>query len=246
MEQQERFQCKTTTTTTSSVVAAGDAYCPGAYNVSAGNAENGYVIPEAKAVPAELLLIQAPKEEVVENDVLCACSLSKRALAVLLTIAVAIVVVLALTLVVVVRCPGNDPDEITASLLGREIWADAAKQVYNDGGNNQDDDFWDDRDNNSYIWSPADPCIQHPTFRGGSQASYTAMAVATLRVFQHARITQSIVCKQMPVNTQANIPMSSCGDLVNFSIQWLEGSSLVNETVSADLTAARLNLGFTC
>ena len=227
----------------SQCVVAGDA-CPVVYNVSACKAEIGYDIPEAKAVPVELLLIQAPKAEGVENDGFCVCSLSKRALvplgralAVLVTIAVVIVVV-------VVRCLGDDPDEITASLLAREIWADAAENVYNDWDTK--DDVWADRDNKSYVWSPVDPCIQHPTFRGGSQASYTAMAVATLRVFRDARITQSVVCKEMPVNTQANIPMSSCGDLVNFSMQWLEGYSLVNETVSADLTAARRNLGFTC
>ena len=35
-----------------------------------------------------------------------------------------------------------------------------------------------------YPWPEDDPCIQHPTFRGGSETSYTIMAVALTKFFR--------------------------------------------------------------
>lgn len=99
-------------------------------------------------------------------------------------------------------------------------------------------------DDSAYPLHSYEPCIQHHTFHFESEAAYTAMAIALTKVFQDPRLTPKVLYYVMSVNSEANICMSNCGDLVSFSKELLEDYSLVNNTVSAALTAARVAAGF--
>lgn len=132
--------------------------------------------------------------------------------------------------------PAITPPPSNLDSLARQIWADA-------GGEETID--WTE-DDSTYPWYFDEPCIQHPTNRYGNEVAHESFAVALTKVFEDPRITQATLCDGMPVNSEANIPMSNCGDLVSFSADLLGDTSLVNGTVKEDLAAALLNLGFTC
>jgi hypothetical protein len=65
--------------------------------------------------------------------------------------------------------------------------------------------LWEDIDGGIFPWSEELACIQHPTFRGGSVASYTAAAVSLTKAFQDPRLTTELE-EQIVFNILATIP----------------------------------------
>ena len=97
-------------------------------------------------------------------------------------------------------------------------------------------DLWNSLASN-YPWGTEDACIQHPTFRGGSIAAYTAAVESMTAVFESPLLTDSIE-PEILFNSEANIPMSSCKSLLSFS-QVLEQSGMVDPSVRERLQQAR-------
>lgn len=112
--------------------------------------------------------------------------------------------------------------EGNSEALGREIWKDA------EGG--------------SYPWNPDEPCIQHPTFRFGTSEAYTAAAVAATNAFKDSRLTQEVRANGIKANVQANIPMSNCGSLDDFSIELEKIDDLIDTSIQMELRNARLGI----
>jgi hypothetical protein len=100
--------------------------------------------------------------------------------------------------------------------------------------------LWQDIDGGIYPWDKEFPCIQPPTYRGGSVTAYTAAAVSLTKAFQDARLTAALD-EQIVFNIFANIPPSNCAPMTVFSRDALEQSGGLTAGDSINkLTAARM------
>ena len=73
-------------------------------------------------------------------------------------------------------------------------------------------DFFDQT--TDYTWT--DKCIQHPTYKGGSEEAYKAFGNSMVLTFNDPRLDANIE-KLMLFNSNANIPMSNCTSLIEAS-----------------------------
>jgi hypothetical protein len=99
--------------------------------------------------------------------------------------------------------------------------------------------LWEDIDGGIFPWSDELSCIQHPTFRGGSVASYTAAAVSLTKAFQDARLTTELE-EQIVFNILATIPPSSCAPMTLFSRDLEQVGALIDGDGVNSLTVARM------
>ena len=74
-------------------------------------------------------------------------------------------------------------------------------------------DFFDQT--TDYTWT--DKCIQHPTYKGGSEEAYKAFGNSMVLTFNDPRLDANIE-KLMLFNSNANIPMSNCTSLLEASL----------------------------
>jgi hypothetical protein len=99
--------------------------------------------------------------------------------------------------------------------------------------------LWEDIDGGIFPWSDELACIQHPTFRGGSVASYTAAAVSLTKAFLDARLTAELE-DQIVFNILATIPPSNCAPMTLFSRDLEQFDGLIGGEGVNSLTAARM------
>lgn len=74
-------------------------------------------------------------------------------------------------------------------------------------------EIWNDTNGDSYPWRPSDPCIDHPTFFGGSVEAYTNAIVALTEALNNPKVTRDLA-RNILFNTKAVIPMEQCESLL--------------------------------
>jgi hypothetical protein len=99
--------------------------------------------------------------------------------------------------------------------------------------------LWEDIDGGIFPWSEELACIQNPTYRGGSVASYTAAAVSLTKAFQDARLTTELE-KQIVFNILATIPPSNCAPMTLYSRDLEQFGGLIDGDGVNSLTVARM------